>query len=160
MKKPLPTAAETRQTPAGALTVCSDGTAVTHVQFGTRESLGLPPLTGDDLTRKTFSQLEEYFKGQRKTFTLPLRPEGTPFQKRVWDALCTIPYGSTRTYAQVAAQAGNPKACRAVGMANHNNPIAILIPCHRVVGADGTLTGYAGGLDIKKALLDLEQQGS
>ena len=103
-------------------------------------------------------QLGEYFDGTRKVFDLPLQPRGTAFQQSVWRALCDIPYGQTRSYARLAEQIGRPKACRAVGMANHKNPIPILIPCHRVVGADGSLTGYAGGLAMKKALLDLERK--
>ena len=101
-------------------------------------------------------QLEEYFAGLRAAFSLPLAPEGTDFQKAVWRELENIPYGETRTYGQIARALGNPKASRAVGMANHKNPVAIMIPCHRVIGADGSLTGYAGGLDIKETLLRLE----
>lgn len=101
-------------------------------------------------------QLEEYFAGLRAAFSLPLAPEGTEFQKLVWRELENIPYGETRTYGQIAEKIGNPKACRAVGGANHNNPIAIMIPCHRVIGADGSLAGYAGGVDIKETLLRLE----
>lgn len=110
------------------------------------------------LIRKAAKQLNEYLAGKRKAFDLPLEPEGTPFQKAVWKALTGIPYGSTRTYKDIAESIGNPKACRAVGMANNKNPIAILIPCHRVIGTDGKLVGYAGGLDIKKKLLELEKQ--
>lgn len=104
------------------------------------------------------NQLKEYFAGERKKFSLPLQPEGTPFQKKVWDALLTIPYGETRSYKEIAIQIGNEKACRAVGMANHNNPVGIVIPCHRVVGSSGKLTGYAGGLDKKEYLLELERK--
>jgi len=109
------------------------------------------------LIREAAEQLNEYLAGKRKAFDLPLAPEGTPFQKAVWKALTGIPYGETRTYKEIAETVGKPRACRAVGMANNKNPIAILIPCHRVIGADGKLTGYAGGLDIKKKLLDLEK---
>lgn len=101
-------------------------------------------------------QLLDYLTGARRTFDLPLRLQGTEFQRRVWEALRAIPYGETRSYGQLAAALGRPKACRAVGMANHNNPIPILVPCHRVVGTDGSLTGYAGGLDLKRRLLELE----
>lgn len=101
-------------------------------------------------------QLSEYFAGKRKTFELPLRPEGTEFQRRVWAALSEIPYGETRSYGQIAATIGNPGAGRAVGMANHKNPLPIVVPCHRVIGAGGSLTGYAGGLDTKRKLLELE----
>ena len=99
----------------------------------------------------------EYFSGRRQVFTLPLALEGTPFQHRVWEALRKIPYGSTCSYGEVAAAVGNPKASRAVGMANNRNPLPVLIPCHRVIGADGGLVGYGGGLDIKKKLLALER---
>jgi methylated-DNA-[protein]-cysteine S-methyltransferase len=109
------------------------------------------------LIRKAAKQLNEYLAGRRKTFELPLDPEGTPFQKAVWKTLTGIPYGESRTYKDIAETVGNPKACRAVGMANNKNPIAILIPCHRVIGAGGKLVGYAGGLDIKKKLLELEK---
>ena len=101
-------------------------------------------------------QLLAYFAGERTTFDLPLAARGTAFQRRVWDALIAIPYGTTRTYGQIAAEVGAPGAARAVGAANHDNSIAIVVPCHRVVGANGTLVGYAGGLDQKRALLDLE----
>ena len=89
---------------------------------------------------------------------MPLTPEGTDFQKKVWEALKAIPYGETRSYAQIAAAAGNPKACRAVGGANNKNPLPVIIPCHRVIGADGSLTGYGGGLEIKRFLLNLERE--
>lgn len=103
-------------------------------------------------------QLKEYLAGERKTFDLPLRQEGTPFQQKVWQALADIPYGEVRSYGQIAAAIGCPKACRAVGGANHRNQLPIFLPCHRVVGADGSLTGYGGGLAIKQALLRLEQE--
>jgi methylated-DNA-[protein]-cysteine S-methyltransferase len=103
-------------------------------------------------------QLQEYFNGKRKEFQLPLAPEGTAFQQAVWKALLDIPYGQTRSYGQIAQNIGNPRASRAVGMANHNNPIGIIIPCHRVIGANGDLVGYAGGMDIKMQLLDLEKR--
>jgi methylated-DNA-[protein]-cysteine S-methyltransferase len=101
-------------------------------------------------------EIREYFAGSRRTFDLPLAPEGTEFQKKVWDALCAIPYGETRSYGRIAADVGNPRAARAVGMACNRNPIGIIIPCHRVVGANGALTGYFGGLPLKAALLRLE----
>ncbi|AIS01377.1 methylated-DNA--[protein]-cysteine S-methyltransferase [Streptomyces glaucescens] len=101
-------------------------------------------------------QLEAYFAGRLTEFTLPLRLHGTPFQRRVWEHLRTIPYGETRTYGRLAAALGNPRASRAVGLANGRNPIGIIIPCHRVVGTDGSLTGYGGGLARKQRLLDFE----
>lgn len=101
-------------------------------------------------------QIISYLAGTRTSFDLPLSPKGTPFQERVWKALLTIPYGQTISYKELAVRAGNPKACRAVGMANNRNPIALIIPCHRVIGADGKLVGYGGGLPLKEHLLRLE----
>jgi methylated-DNA-[protein]-cysteine S-methyltransferase len=101
-------------------------------------------------------QLAQYFAGERHEFALPLELAGTPFQQRVWEALRTIPYGETRSYGQIAKQIGRPDRARAVGTANGSNPISIVVPCHRVIGADGSLTGYGGGLDRKRYLLDLE----
>ena len=101
-------------------------------------------------------QLDEYFRGARKNFDLPLNPAGTEFQRKVWDALLAIPYGETRTYREIAEAAGCPRGFRAVGMANNKNPIAIIIPCHRVIGSNGKLVGYASGLGRKEALLALE----
>ena len=108
------------------------------------------------LIKEAHQQLCEYLKGERKVFDLPLNPQGTDFQKRVWKALCDIPYGETRSYKQVAEAIGNPKAVRAVGMANHRNPLLIVVPCHRVIGADGKLVGYGAGLDKKAFLLGME----
>ena len=110
------------------------------------------------LTDLAAVQLEEYFQGVRQGFELPLNPQGTEFQKKVWQALCEIPYAQVRTYGQIAAAVDCPKGARAVGMACHHNPVMIVIPCHRVVGANGQLTGYAGGLNIKKRLLEIEGQ--
>ena len=104
------------------------------------------------------SMLREYFAGKRKDFPLPLKAEGTEFQQSVWRALLKIPYGETKSYKQVAEMAGNEKACRAVGMANHNNPIMILIPCHRVIGSDGSMTGFGTGISDKEYLLKLESE--
>ncbi len=109
------------------------------------------------LMTQVVMQLDEYFRGARKNFNLPLNPAGTGFQRKVWDVLLTIPYGETRAYREIAEAAGCPKGFRAVGMANNKNPIAIIIPCHRVVGSNGKLVGYAGGLDRKEALLALER---
>lgn len=103
-------------------------------------------------------QLQEYFGGKRQTFTLPLAPVGTVFQKKVWAALQTIPFGETRSYGQIAEHIGHPTAVRAVGGANGRNPISIIVPCHRVIGANGKLTGFAGGLKTKAYLLNLEKQ--
>ncbi len=121
-----------------------------------------PPCAGDELiedaarTAEVERQLEEYFAGKRDRFELELAPEGTDFQKQVWLHLLDIPAGETRTYSEIARHLGRPGAARAVGRANASNPIPIVVPCHRVVGADGTLTGYAGGLPIKRGLLEIE----
>ncbi|MCI2081765.1 MAG: methylated-DNA--[protein]-cysteine S-methyltransferase [Bacteroidales bacterium] len=110
------------------------------------------------LTDDVFIQLEEYFAGQRRIFSVPLELHGTDFQMEVWKALLDIPYGHTKTYGEIACAVGNSKACRAVGMACNRNPIAIIVPCHRVIGFDGELTGYAGGIMMKRMLLDIERR--
>lgn len=109
-----------------------------------------------EVLQRTIAQLDEYFAGTRRDFDLPLAPKGTDFQRKVWNALCTIDWGETRSYGQIAAQVGNPKASRAVGGANNRNPIAVVIPCHRVIGSSGKMVGYRGGLGIKEHLLKLE----
>lgn len=139
------------KTPIGPLTLQADEAAVTAIRFGAGGAQDASPLLD-----AAEAQLREYFAGARRTFDLPLAPHGTAFQQRVWTALRAIPYGETRTYGELAAAIGSPNASRAVGMANHRNPISIVIPCHRVIGANGTLTGYAGGLEIKQKLLALE----
>lgn len=111
----------------------------------------------DETFEQARQQLSEYFAGERKEFDLDLAPEGTPFQRKVWEALLTIPYGEVRSYGEVAGQIGKPGAARAVGLANGKNPIAVIVPCHRVIGASGSLTGYGGGLERKRTLLDLEE---
>lgn len=111
-----------------------------------------------EILEKAEAQLGEYFLGQRSEFDIPVKEKGTEFQRRVWSALRKIPYGETRTYGEVAQMIGNPKACRAVGGANNRNPIMILTPCHRVIGADGSLVGFGGGLDVKRYLLELEKK--
>jgi methylated-DNA-[protein]-cysteine S-methyltransferase len=120
------------------------------------------PLDGDrritPILAATAAQLAEYFAGARTEFDLPLAPQGTAFQRIVWDQLLAIPYGVTRSYGEVARAIGRPAASRAVGAANGRNPIAIIVPCHRVIGADGTLTGYGGGMSAKRWLLDHEQR--
>ncbi|HWP50293.1 MAG TPA: methylated-DNA--[protein]-cysteine S-methyltransferase [Clostridia bacterium] len=112
------------------------------------------------LTDRAFAQLADYLAGRRQGFDFVYTLSGTRFQKKVWQALCDIPYGETRSYKQIAQAVGSPNACRAVGMANHRNPMMIVVPCHRVVGASGSLTGYAGGLDMKAALLTLEHNNA
>jgi methylated-DNA-[protein]-cysteine S-methyltransferase len=144
--------------PIGPLTLVEEDGALAAVRFHPdlprdAASFALP---STPLLRQAAAELWEYFAGQRRQFTVPLAPKGTPFQQKVWKALQEIPYGETRSYKEIAIAAGNEKACRAVGMANHRNPILIVIPCHRVLGKDGSLTGYAAGMKMKQALLDLE----
>ena len=143
------------ETPIGALTLVEEDGALAEVRFGKRCDDG--EISDTPLLQQAVRELSEYFSGQRKAFTVPLAPKGTPFQQKCWQALLQIPYGQTRTYGQQAAMIGNPKACRAVGMGNNRNPLPIFIPCHRVVGANGALTGYAGGLNIKEKLLQIER---
>lgn len=136
----------------GDITIFSNQTAITALQFGKR-----PNTQNTPLIKETIRQLEEYFSKKRKVFEIPLSPEGTNFQLQVWEALLKIPYGQTKCYAEIAEDINHPLACRAVGNANNKNPLPIFIPCHRVVGKNGKLTGYAGGLEIKQKLLELEQ---
>lgn len=142
--------------PIGDLTIAEKKGFLTAVAFGAAIPDGYSRCN-TSLIRQTAAQLKEYFAGCRKQFDLPLAPEGTAFQQKVWAALQTIPYGTTVSYLDIAVQIGNARACRAVGMANHNNPVSIIIPCHRVIGKNGSLVGYGGGLDIKTQLLKLEQ---
>lgn len=144
-----------RKTAFGVIGVEEAGGAVTQVTFGDGAEVSVAG-GATPLIREAFRQLEAYFRGDLKVFSLPLAPAGTPFQRRVWEVLLTIPYGETASYGDVAAAAGNVKAARAVGMANNRNPVAIMIPCHRVIGADGRLVGYGGGLELKRRLLELE----
>lgn len=129
----------------------------------TRISLSLIPSTGavnqkNLIIEQAIRELEEYFDGKRREFQVPVHLYGTDFQKNVWNALMKIPYGKVCTYKDIAKAVGNEKACRAVGMANHRNSVMIVVPCHRVIGSDGKLTGYAGGIDIKEYLLELEKR--
>lgn len=140
--------------PVGELVITYQDGAV--IALKRADATALPEDAPNALTEAVCQQLDEYFAGTRTTFDFPLRLQGTPFQEKVWAALRDIPYGETRSYQQIAQAIGQPKACRAVGMANHRNPIYIVVPCHRVVGANGALTGYGGGLHMKKALLELE----
>lgn len=147
--------------PVGPLTLTATEEALTGLRFGGEpacEEEVCKRLAESPLLRRAVGEIESYFAGRLRRFTLPLAPAGTPFQRAVWEALREIPYGKTRSYGAVAARIGHPRAVRAVGMANHRNPVAILIPCHRVVGADGSLTGYAGGLETKRRLLALERE--
>lgn len=142
-------------TPVGHVTIASDGRAITEIAFGTRQLKGSERPT--ELTNRAANQLQEYFAGKRTSFDLPLAPHGTTFQRRVWEEVGAIPYGETRSYGQIAEAIGSPGAQRAVGGANNKNPIPIVIPCHRVIGANGKPVGYGGGLKVKEFLLGLEQ---
>jgi len=141
----------------GNIVIESDGSAITSIK--TESSIKpVGSLQADELTDKAAAQLDEYFAGKRSTFDVPLNPSGTDFQHRVWNALRDIPYGEIRSYKQIACAIDNPKACRAVGLANNKNPIWIMIPCHRVIGSNGSLIGYGGGLPMKEKLLKLENK--
>jgi methylated-DNA-[protein]-cysteine S-methyltransferase len=146
--------------PIGKLLIACDEEAIRHIEFP-RDGRSSKPEPGwhksnSRLLQEAASQLSEYFSGGRSVFTVPLVPEGTEFQKAVWRRLLEIPYGQTISYGELAKGLGNPKASRAVGAANGCNPIPIMIPCHRVIGSDGKLTGFGGGLPTKQALLTLE----
>ncbi|KFZ30566.1 cysteine methyltransferase [Pseudidiomarina salinarum] len=136
--------------PLGPVTVCSDGEAICQVSFDQSGATGKTSCTVLD---RALEQLEAYFQGRLQQFDLPLRPRGTAFQQQVWQQLNTIGFGKLASYGDIARAIQNPKGVRAVGMANSRNPLGIIIPCHRVIGSNGTLTGYAGGLDKKVWLL-------
>ena len=146
--------------PIGRLLVAGDGERLQVIQFPGPAQTPAPCWQRDDHTfAQAERQLSEYFAGQRRQFDLPLAPNATPFQARVLAALQNIPYGETRSYSDIAQTIGKPKAVRAVGAANAKNPLPIVIPCHRVIGKDGSLTGFGGGLPTKRYLLNLEQAG-
>jgi methylated-DNA-[protein]-cysteine S-methyltransferase len=150
------------ETPIGTLLIAGDASSVRHIRFPHGRMPAVPDqgwtegATGP--LEETARQLREYFTGQRTEFDLPVLPEGTGFQRRVWRALQDIPFGQTISYGELARRVGNPNASRAVGAANGQNPIPIVIPCHRVIGANGKLTGFGGGLPTKEALLALESK--
>jgi len=151
------------ESPVGALLLAGDAThlKVVHFQAGRHPLLPADDWVEDDRPfARTIRQLQEYFAGRRRAFELALAAEGTAFQRSVWRALTEIPYGETRSYGEIAQRLRNPRACRAVGLANGANPLAIVVPCHRVIGADGSLTGFGGGLDTKRKLLALERDRS
>jgi methylated-DNA-[protein]-cysteine S-methyltransferase len=154
MKKPGSPLLYTRQTEIGCIGLAERDGAL--IELALRAQPMLERLPEPELIRRTVAQIEDYLAGRRKSFDVPLHAEGTPFMRRVWDALGRIPYGETRSYKDIAAALGQPGAMRAVGMANNRNPIALIIPCPRVIGADGTLVGFGGGLELKRRLLDLE----
>ena len=142
--------------PFGDLSAVVSAQGVFALHFGRRAFPHLNCVESAEKTAECRKQLAEYFAGKRLRFTLPLDLRGTPFQKQCWQALLEIPYGETRSYAEIARSIGRPRACRAVGLANHDNPVVIVVPCHRVIGANGSLTGYGGGLDVKRGLLEFE----
>ncbi len=140
--------------PIGDLFITANHDALLRINWNIRNY----EYNSNEITELTILQLKEYFAGKRKTFTIPLKLEGTPFQKSVWEALQKIEYGTSKSYSWISKKINNPKATRAVGNANNKNPIPIIVPCHRVIRADGRLGGYAGGLEIKKYLLNLERE--
>lgn len=155
---------KTMPTPVGKLKLVAtdNGLAAILWEKDNPRRVPLGPLSEDKehpILLQTERQLTEYFDGKRKMFSVKLDPAGTAFQKKVWDALKTIPFGETRSYGQIAGLIGHPKASRAVGAANARNPLSVLVPCHRVIGASGSLTGFAGGLKTKQHLLSLESGG-
>lgn len=141
--------------PIDPLCILEEDGFITRIDFGAEPPAG-SYAQPSPILEKSRAQLEEYFNGKRRDFDLPLDPKGTPYMLKVWKALQSIPYGKTASYKDVAEATGDAKACRAVGQANNRNPLPIVIPCHRVVGADGKLAGYGGGTDIKIKLLRLE----
>ena len=146
--------------PLGPLVLAGDDSGLRHITFLSQAQQSRPdPAWREDAAplTETIRQLQAYFAGDLENFNLPLAPQGTPFQMEVWQRLRNIPYGQTISYGELARRIGNPKASRAVGLANGSNPIPIVIPCHRVIGSNGKLTGYGGGLPIKEKLLALER---
>jgi methylated-DNA-[protein]-cysteine S-methyltransferase len=141
----------------GKLVIIDNGEAVTNIYFGAGTELKVN-IFESPLIKKAYEQIDEYLRGEREIFDFKLEPKGTEFQKKVWKALEQIPFGETRSYKDIAISIGNEKASRAVGMANNKNPLPIVVPCHRVIGANGKLVGYAGGLDVKERLLELEKK--
>lgn len=142
--------------PIGKLGICEVNGEITHVLFESQKCPEGYEEKETEILKAANEALDNYFKGNTKFFELPLNPQGTEFMKRVWRSLEKIPYGETRSYKEIAESIGSPKGYRAVGNANNKNPIPIFIPCHRVIGSSGKLIGYAGGMDVKKYLLDIE----
>lgn len=145
------------QTNIGEIGIVENGIAITNLYFKGEAAGQDVNVMETALLKEAGEQLTEYLAGKRKSFTLVFAPSGTAFQQKVWKALLEIPYGETRSYGEIAKSIGQPQAARAVGMANNKNPLPIVIPCHRVIGANGKLVGYAGGLDVKEQLLKLEK---
>ena len=156
----------TYKTNIGEITIASENGAITILKRSNSENpasripadvASFSP-SPSELTNRAAKQLEEYLAGERQEFDVPILPKGTKFQRSVWKALMTIPYGETRSYKQIAQMLGKPNAPRAVGLANNKNPIWIIIPCHRVIGSNGSLVGYGGGLEMKEKLILLESE--
>jgi len=147
-------------TPIGEIMIGEKKSKITHLLFEGNSPPSGYVIKETPILAEANRQLQEYFKGQRKEFKLDLNPSGTEFMKKVWESLRKIPYGETRSYKDIAISIGHDKAYRAVGLANNRNPISIIIPCHRVIGANGSLVGYGGGLDIKTFLLELERSNT
>ena len=145
------------ESPIGKIGIAEENGAVTNLFFSTEAPPQNAELKETALLKEVKKQLDEYFNKKRKIFDVPLKLEGTEFQKRDWQELLKIPYGETRSYGEIAKALGIPKGARAVGLANNRNPVSIIVPCHRVIGADGKLVGYGGGLPIKETLLHLEK---
>jgi len=147
----------TYQTDFGPVTIMDDGKGkITHLFFSGNVT-DIPVRTFEsDIIKKTWQELEEYFSGSRRVFDIPMNPQGTEFQLKVWNELCKVPYGETVTYKDLAVRIGRPKGARAIGMAMNRNPISIIAPCHRVIGSDGSMTGFAHGVDMKEKLLRME----
>ncbi|WP_027702733.1 methylated-DNA--[protein]-cysteine S-methyltransferase [Metaclostridioides mangenotii] len=146
------------ETKIGELAIADNGKAITELYFKNKIDVEGKNIEETELIKKAFNEFKEYLSGARKNFDIPLEPEGTVFQLKVWEALKSIPYGETCSYKDIAEKVGSPKAYRAVGLANNKNPISIFIPCHRVIGSNGKLVGYGGGLDVKEFLLKLEKE--
>jgi methylated-DNA-[protein]-cysteine S-methyltransferase len=141
----------------GRIGIAEENGSITNLYFETDAVPQNVEIYETEVIKEAFRQLEAYLAGDLKTFSVPLAPRGTDFMRNVWKILCVIPYGKTASYKEIAIAAGNPKAVRAVGMANNKNPVPVIIPCHRIIGSDGKLVGYRGGLDVKRKLLELEK---
>lgn len=147
-------------TKIGRIQIEENGGAITKINYVQKDNEEVAEGKETELLKEAIKQLNEYFEGKRSAFHLPLAPEGTEFQKKVWKALIEIPFGETKSYGEIAKLIGNEKASRAVGTANNKNPIMIVIPCHRVIGVNGKLVGYAAGLEVKETLLNLEKNNT
>jgi methylated-DNA-[protein]-cysteine S-methyltransferase len=146
-----------QQTAIGRIGIAEDNGSITNLYFETDAVPQNVELCETEVIKEAFRQLKAYLAGELQNFSVPLAPSGTDFMRTVWKALCRVPYGRTASYKEIAIAAGSPNAARAVGLANNMNPVPLFIPCHRIIGADGKLVGYRGGLDVKRKLLELEK---